>query len=150
MVIGGGTTLDVGKAIAGLAAQEGGTEIAAFQRGEKSINPEAALPWIAVPTTSGTGSESTNNAVIELGEEKRSIRNIPPPRMIIADPSLTDSLPLPATIIALVDALAQSLEAITNAAATPETQALGDCRLSQPCARLEGNNGSRRGEAPGQ
>ena len=125
LVIGGGTTLDVGKAIAGLAAQEGGTEIAAFQRGEKSINPEAALPWIAVPTTSGTGSESTNNAVIELGEEKRSIRNIPPPRMIIADPSLTDSLPLPATIIALVDALAQSLEAITNAAATPETQALG-------------------------
>ena len=125
IVIGGGTTLDVGKAVAGLAAQEDGTEIAAFQRGERTINPEAALPWIAVPTTSGTGSESTNNAVIELGEEKRSIRNIPPPAMIIADPSFTDSLPLAATIIALVDALAQSLEVITNAAATPEIQALG-------------------------
>ena len=125
LVIGGGTTIDVGKAIAGLAAQEGGMEIAAFQRGEKTINPEAALPWIALPTTSGTGSESTNNAVIELGEEKRSIRNIPPPIMIIADPGFTDSLPLSATIIALVDALAQSLEAITNAAATPEVQAVG-------------------------
>ncbi len=125
IVIGGGTTLDVGKAIAGLAAQEGGTEIAAFQRGEKKINPKATLPWIAVPTTSGTGSESTNNAVIELGEEKRSIRNIPPPAKIIADPSLTDSLPLSATVIALVDALAQSLEVITNAAATPEIQAVG-------------------------
>ena len=124
IVIGGGTTLDVGKAIAGLAAQEGGTEVAAYQRGEKTINPEKALPWIAVPTTSGTGSESTNNAVIELGEEKRSIRNIPPPALIIADPGFTDSLPLSATIIALVDAVAQSLEIITNAAAKPEIQAV--------------------------
>ena len=41
IVIGGGTTLDVGKAIAGLAAQEGGTEIAAFQRGERKINSKS-------------------------------------------------------------------------------------------------------------
>lgn len=124
IVIGGGTTLDVGKAIAGLAAQEGGTELAAYQRGERTVDPEKALPWIAVPTTSGTGSESTNNAVIELGEEKRSIRNIPPPALIIADPSLTDSLPLSSSIISLVDAVAQSLEVITHAAATPEVQAV--------------------------
>ncbi len=124
IVIGGGTTLDVGKAIAGLAAQEGGRAIAAYQRGERNIDPGKVLPWIAVPTTSGTGSESTNNAVIELGEEKRSIRNIPPPALIIADPGFTDSLPRTATIIALVDAVAQSLEVITHAAATPEVQAV--------------------------
>lgn len=124
IVLGGGTTLDVGKAIAGLAAQEAGKEIAAFQQGERTIDPKKALPWIAVPTTSGTGSESTNNAVIELGAEKRSIRNIPPPVLIIADPSFTDSLPLSATVIALVDAVAQSLEIVTNAAATPEVQAV--------------------------
>lgn len=124
IVIGGGTTLDVGKAIAGLAHQEGGSEITPFQTGAKKLNPDQALPWIAVPTTSGTGSESTNNAVIELGDEKRSIRNIPPPAMIFADPSFTDSLPLSFTIISLVDAIAQSLEVITHEKATPEGQAL--------------------------
>lgn len=124
IVIGGGTTLDVGKAIAGLARQEGGSEITPFQTGAKKLNPDQALPWIAVPTTSGTGSESTNNAVIELGDEKRSIRNIPPPAMIFADPSFTDSLPLSFTIISLVDAIAQSLEVITHEKATPEGQAL--------------------------
>ncbi|HEY8344729.1 MAG TPA: iron-containing alcohol dehydrogenase, partial [Bacillota bacterium] len=124
LVIGGGTTLDVGKAIAGLARQEGGEEITPFQTGERELNPDKVLPWIAVPTTSGTGSESTNNAVVELGEEKRSIRKIPPPAMIIADPCLTDSLPLSSTIISLVDAMAQSLEVITHAAATPAVQTL--------------------------
>ncbi len=124
LAIGGGTTLDVGKAIAGLAYQEGGQEIAAFQTGKRTIDPKKALSWIAAPTTSGTGSESTNNAVVELGDEKRSIRNIPPPSMIIADPTFTDSLPLSYTIVSLVDALAQSLEVITHAKASPEVQAV--------------------------
>lgn len=124
IVIGGGTTLDAGKAIAGLAYQEGGQDIAAFQTGKKTIDPKRALPWIAAPTTSGTGSESTNNAVVELDDEKRSIRQIPPPAMIIADPSFTDSLPLSYTIVSLVDALAQSLEVITDAKASPEVQAV--------------------------
>jgi alcohol dehydrogenase class IV len=84
LAIGGGTTLDVGKAVAGLAFQDGGTDVAAFQLKTKAVDPERALPWIAVPTTSGTGSESSNNAVVELGEEKLSIRPIPPPSMIIA------------------------------------------------------------------
>ncbi|NLM37606.1 MAG: iron-containing alcohol dehydrogenase, partial [Firmicutes bacterium] len=70
------------------------------------------------------GSESTNNAVIELGEEKRSIRNIPPPTMIVTDPSFTDSLPLTSTVISLVDAIAQSLEVLTHEKATPEGQAI--------------------------
>lgn len=124
IAIGGGTTLDVGKAIAGLAYQEGGQDIAAFQTGKRTINPMRALPWIAAPTTSGTGSESTNNAVIELGDEKRSVRHIPPPSMIIADPAFTDSLPLSYTIASLVDALAQSLEVITHAKASPKVQAV--------------------------
>ncbi len=124
IAIGGGTTLDVAKAIAGLAYQGDGQDIAAFQTGKRTIDPKKSLPWIAVPTTSGTGSESTNNAVIELGDEKRSIRHIPPPSMIIADPALTDSLPLSYTIVSLVDALAQSLEVITHAKASPKVQAV--------------------------
>lgn len=124
MAIGGGTTLDVGKAIAGLALQDGGSDIASFQLKKRSINPKQALPWIAVPTTSGTGSESSNNAVVELGEEKRSIRPIPPPFMILADPSLTDSLPFGPTVVSAIDALAQSLEVFTSAGAPMGVQSV--------------------------
>ncbi len=76
------------------------------------------------PTTSGTGSESTNNAVVAPGDEKRSIRHIPPPSVIIANPAFTDSLPLPYTIVSLVDTVAQSLEVITHAKASPQVQAV--------------------------
>jgi len=47
IVIGGSTTLDAGKAIAGLARQEGGKEITPFQTGEKRLDPDKVLPWIA-------------------------------------------------------------------------------------------------------
>lgn len=141
LAIGGGTTLDVGKAVAGLAFQDGGTDVAAFQLKTKAIDPERTLPWIAVPTTSGTGSESSNNAVLELGEEKRSIRPIPPPAMIIADPSLTDSLPFCPTVVSSVDALAQALEILTSAGASRQVQAVA---LAAICNLAEGLNALRR------
>ena len=124
VAIGGGTTLDVGKSVAALARQEDerGIDVAAFQLGRRRVAPEKALPWIAVPTTSGTGSESTDNAVIELGDEKKSLRGIPAARLIVADPALTDSLPVAPTVVAAVDALAQALEVLTNAGASLEVQ----------------------------
>ncbi|MGE5593233.1 MAG: iron-containing alcohol dehydrogenase [Betaproteobacteria bacterium] len=101
---------------------EASVDITAYQVGRRRLSPERALPWVAVPTTSGTGSESTDNAVIELGEEKRSLRGIPASRFIAADPALTDPLPLTPTIVAAVDALAQSLEVFTSSAASAEVQ----------------------------
>ncbi|MDH7496718.1 MAG: iron-containing alcohol dehydrogenase [Bacillota bacterium] len=97
-------------------------DIAGYQLGRRRLTPARALPWVAVPTTSGTGSESTDNAVIELGDEKKSIRGIPAPRFVAADPALTDPLPLTPTIVAAVDALAQSLEVLVSAAASAEVQ----------------------------
>lgn len=120
--LGGGTALDVAKSVAALAGQEGEIDPAAYQLGERQVDETKALPWIALPTTSGTGSESTDNAVIELGAEKRSIRGLPPPSLIIADPALTDELPFESTAIAAVDALAQALEVLTNGAATSAVQ----------------------------
>ncbi|MBC7083715.1 MAG: iron-containing alcohol dehydrogenase [Firmicutes bacterium] len=134
VAIGGGTTIDVAKSVAALARQgdeEGAdvavnvdvdVDVAAFHLGRRHVAAEKALPWVAVPTTSGTGSESTDNAVIELGDEKRSLRGIPAPRLIVADPALTDSLPLAPTVVAAVDALAQALEVLTNAGASPKVQ----------------------------
>lgn len=124
LAVGGGTTLDVGKAIAALAKHDAAEDVEGFQVGRHRVDPAKALPWIAVPTTSGTGAESTNNAVIELGDEKRSIRGIPPPELIMADPALTDSLPLAPTAIAAVDALSQALEVLTSARASPIVQLL--------------------------
>ncbi|MDI6638595.1 MAG: iron-containing alcohol dehydrogenase [Bacillota bacterium] len=142
VAIGGGTTIDVAKSVAALARQgdeeDAGVavnvdvdadvdadvevDVAAFHLGWRHVAAEKALPWVAVPTTSGTGSESTDNAVIELGDEKRSLRGIPAPRLIVADPALTDSLPLAPTVVAAVDALAQALEVLTNAGASPKVQ----------------------------
>ncbi|MDD2202586.1 MAG: iron-containing alcohol dehydrogenase [Firmicutes bacterium] len=141
LAMGGGTTLDVGKAVAGLAFQDGGADVAAFQLKAKAVDPKLALPWIALPTTSGTGSESSNNAVVELGEEKRSIRPIPSPSMIIADPSLTDSLPFRPTVTSSIDALAQSLEIFTSAKASREVQAVA---LAATCNLVEGLNELQR------
>jgi alcohol dehydrogenase class IV len=61
---------------------------------------------------------------VELGDEKRSIRHIPPPSVIMADPVFTDSLPLSYTVVSLVDAVVRSLEVITHAKASPEVQAV--------------------------
>ena len=124
LAVGGGTTLDVGKAIAALAHDDDAEDVEGFQTGRRRIDATEVLPWIAVPTTSGTGAESTNNAVIELGDEKRSIRAIPPPELIMADPALTDSLPFAPTAIAAVDALSQALEVLTGADASPAVQSL--------------------------
>ncbi|MBP7868494.1 MAG: iron-containing alcohol dehydrogenase [Firmicutes bacterium] len=124
IAVGGGTTLDVGKAVSALAKHDNAEDVEGFQTGRRQINTAEALPWIAVPTTSGTGAESTNNAVIELGNERRSIRGIPPPKLIMADPALTDSLPFAPTAIAAVDALSQALEVLTSAHASPIVQSL--------------------------
>lgn len=124
LAVGGGTTLDVGKAVSALAEHDDAEDVEGFQTGCHRVNPARALPWIAVPTTSGTGAESTNNAVVELGDEKRSIRGIPPPKLIMADPALTDSLPLAPTAIAAVDALSQAIEVLTSAEASPVVQSL--------------------------
>ena len=62
----------MGKAIAALAHDDDAEDVEGFQTGRRRIDATSAS-GIAVPTTSGTGA-STNNAVIELGDEKRSIR----------------------------------------------------------------------------
>ena len=124
LAVGGGTTLAVGKSIAALARHDASEDVEGFQSGRHRIDPDNTLPWVAVPTTSGTGAESTNNAVIELGDEKRSMRGIPPPELIMVDPALTDSLPLRPTAVAAVDALSQALEVLACADASPIVQSL--------------------------
>jgi alcohol dehydrogenase len=126
--VGGGAALDTAKAIAGLLPVE--TELMDHLEGvgRGLPYPGTALPVVAVPTTAGTGSEATRNAVIsERGPQgyKRSFRDESMvPADAVVDPDLLASAPR--TLIASngLDALTQLLEAMTSQRATPLTDAL--------------------------
>lgn len=122
---GGGSALDVAKAVAILAGNDSDPmdHLEVVGRAEPLTRP--ALPWIAVPTTAGTGSEVTRNAVLAAGEVKVSLRSpLMLARVAIVDPDLLIGSP-PATLAASgLDALAQLIEPFLSVRANPVTDAL--------------------------
>jgi len=116
VAVGGGSSLDVGKAIGALAGESG--EAAEYHRGRQITEP--GLPIVAVPTTSGTGSEVTPNAVLidqERGVKASLWGDGLIPKVAIVDPQLTLTLPPAATAFAGVDAFTQALEGFTSTGA---------------------------------
>jgi alcohol dehydrogenase len=128
MGVGGGAALDTAKAIAGLLPVE--TELMDHLEGvgRGVPYPGGALPVVAVPTTAGTGSEATRNAVVtERGPDgyKRSFRDESMvPADAVVDPDLLASAPRSLIAANGLDALTQLLEAMTSQRATPFTDAL--------------------------
>lgn len=126
--IGGGAALDTAKAIAGLLPVE--TELMDHLEGvgRGVPYPGGALPVVAAPTTAGTGSEATRNAVIsERGPDgyKRSFRDESMvPADAVVDPDLLATAPRSLIAANGLDALTQLLEAFTSQRATPFTDAL--------------------------
>jgi len=113
--LGGGSAMDTAKAVAGLAPLTGEPE--EYFAG-RAIDG-APLPWVAVPTTSGTGAEVTMNAVLtdEAAGAKKSIRSASWfARCALVDPALTLSLPPAATAHSGADALTQALESSPSVA----------------------------------
>jgi alcohol dehydrogenase class IV len=122
--IGGGSAMDLAKAVAGLYPYPG--TVKEYHSGERKVTG-AGLPWVAVPTTAGTGAEATKNAVLTDPEQgiKRSIRHDGWfARVAIADPELTLTLPPEITAATGSDALCQAIESYVSLAATPVTDAL--------------------------
>jgi len=134
--VGGGSVLDTAKAIAGLAVNPGSVRDYLEGVGRGLVMERDPLPMIAVPTTAGTGSEVTKNAVIASYEEefKKSFRDVRLiPDIALVDPDLTASAPPSVTAEAGMDALCHLVEAFTSKLAQPipDTLALtgiGLCR----------------------
>ncbi|HKH54462.1 MAG TPA: iron-containing alcohol dehydrogenase [Propionibacteriaceae bacterium] len=122
---GGGSALDAAKAVAALAAS--GTDplehLEVIGEGQPLTVP--SLPCVAVPTTAGTGSEVTRNAVLSAGQTKASLRSPSLlPRMAIVDPDLLRGLPQSAIASGGLDALSQVLEPFLSARANPFADAM--------------------------
>jgi len=109
--IGGGSVMDTAKGIAGLVTNGGIVED--YHAGKEFLTPP--LPFILIPSTSGTGSEVTNNAVIkdENSGVKKSIRGLWA-SLALLDPKITLSLPKKYTAYAGADALVQAIESLVS------------------------------------
>lgn len=126
--IGGGSVLDAGKAIAGLLRV--GRPVADYLEG---VGPELeyrgpAVPFIAVPTTAGTGSEATKNAVLSMTGEngyKKSFRHEDlVAQYALIDPDLLATCPPPLIAANGMDALTQLLESYVSLKANAFSDAL--------------------------
>jgi alcohol dehydrogenase class IV len=127
IAIGGGSAIDAGKAIAAAAANPGDLldYLEVIGKGQPLEN--APWPFIAVPTTAGTGSEVTRNAVLGSPEHgvKVSLRSpLMLPRVAIVDPALTLGLPPAITASTGLDALTQLIEPYVSSRANPFTDSL--------------------------
>jgi alcohol dehydrogenase class IV len=125
--IGGGSVLDTAKAAAALAANPGGALDYMEVVGAGQPLQQPALPVVAVPTTAGTGSEVTRNAVVAAPEAqvKASIRHPSLlPRLALVDSTLTHDLPPAVTASSGLDALTQLIEPYVSRRAQPITDGL--------------------------
>jgi alcohol dehydrogenase class IV len=124
---GGGSALDAGKAIAAMLTNEGELldYLEVIGRGKSLTKPSA--PFVGIPTTAGTGSEVTRNAVLASAQHhvKVSLRSpLMLPRIALVDPALTYDLPPAITASTGLDALTQLIEPYVSSRANAMTDAL--------------------------
>jgi len=140
LAIGGGSAIDAGKAIAGLLST--GHSAMDFLEGVgKDLKYHGPpVPFVAVPTTAGTGGETSKNAVLSVpghGGFKKSFRHEQlVARVIIVDPELNLSCPESVTAACGMDAFTQLLESYVSIHASPMTDVLAESGIRRVCESL--------------
>jgi alcohol dehydrogenase class IV len=126
---GGGSVIDAGKAIAALVTNRQPVLDYLEIVGRGQPLTEAPLPFVAIPTTAGTGAEVTRNSVLSVPEKRVKV-SLRSPRMLptlaLVDSDLTLGLPRALSASTGLDALTQLIEPFVSIRATPMTDAL--CR----------------------
>ena len=139
VAMGGGSALDCGKAVAALVANGGDPldYVEVIGRGRPLASP--SIPFAAIPTTAGTGSEVTRNAVLGAGAAKVKVSLRSPlmlARLAVVDPDLLAGAPADVLAASGLDALSQLLEPYLSARANPLTDALAREGLSRSARSL--------------
>lgn len=153
VAVGGGSPLDLAKAVALIATHAGPLERYAATAGGMNLITEAVAPVIAIPTTAGTGSEVGRAAVIVMSDG-RKLAVVSPhllPKSAICDPELTFTLPARLTAGTGMDAIAHCIETFLSPAENPPAEAIaldglarGVTHLPRACA--DGHDREARGE----
>ena len=136
--IGGGSAIDTAKAVAALATNDGDPLDYLEVVGRGQPLGVAPLPCVAIPTTAGTGSEVTRNAVLAVPDRRVKVSLRDPrmlPRAAIVDPELTYDLPPDVTAHTGLDALTQVIEPFLSVRATPLVDALCRDGIAAPRGR---------------
>jgi alcohol dehydrogenase class IV len=151
LALGGGSAIDMGKAVAALATNTEGETVRNYLEGvgrglQITVAP---LPVLAVPTTAGTGSEATKNAVISSISPpfKKSLRSsLMMPRVALVDPELTVSLPPKVTAHTGMDAITQLVESYLcrNTKSLTQSLAVEGLRLALPAIEEAFADGTSR------
>mgnify|MGYP000049950911 FL=1 len=122
VAIGGGTVLDMAKLINILSSQKDYSFINIIEN-SSLINKQGLSPLVAIPTTSGTGSEATHFAVVYVDKNKYSLAHkFMLPDYVIVDSSLSNKMPKNLAASAAIDALSQSIESYWSVGSTNESQ----------------------------
>jgi alcohol dehydrogenase class IV len=149
--LGGGSSIDLAKAVALAATHDGPLKSYAVIEGGIARITAAMAPVIAIPTTAGTGSEVGRGAVIIM-EDGRKLTMISPhmiPKVAICDPELTYGLPPVLTAATGMDAIAHCIETFLSAAFNPPAEGIALDGLRRAWMHIERatKNGSQDGEA---
>ena len=127
VALGGGSVIDAGKAISALLTNDAPVRDFLEVIGRARPLTNRAAPFIAIPTTAGTGAEVTRNAVLMAEEEQVKVSLRSPlmlPAVALIDPELTYSLPPSVTASTGLDALTQCIEPFVSPHANPLSDAV--------------------------
>lgn len=151
LAVGGGSAIDLAKAVAAMAVQPEAAPVRDYLegvgRGLKLAAPP--LPLLAMPTTGGTGTEATKNAVISSLDPpfKKSLRDERMiPRVVLVDPELSVGVSPETTAWTGLDAITQLIEAYVtrNARPIPQALCLEGLRLALPAVERAVRDGGDR------